>query len=135
MERATSDDNLARIELSDPTPIEVDLLHHLQRALLTHPVACQAAFTALVAEGRRFAETPDGRQWRDRLVHSSLLAHVRLVFDLSTLGLLEEHAPAALPSNYLDAIFMIAAGQDTDRVLNQVFWSRADGNTHERARD
>jgi hypothetical protein len=126
---------LPRIELQDPTSLEVDLLHQLQRVLLLHPVACQAAFTALVAEGRRFASTEDGRAWRDRLVGSALLREVRLAFDLSTLGLLEEEAGAALPSNYLDALFMIASGGDTDGVLNQAFWNgmerRDDGRTGE----
>jgi hypothetical protein len=124
---------LPRIELRDPTHLEVDLVHQLQRALLTHPVACQAAFTALMAEGRRFAETNEGRAWRDRLVGSGLLQQVRLVFDLTTLSLLEEGTSAGLPSSYLDALFMIASSGDTDAVLNKVFWNgseeRANGRT------
>ena len=130
MTSAQPDPELPRIELKDLQPVEVDLLLALQRTLLTHPVACQAAFSALVAEGRRFAETPEGRAWRDRLVHSSLLRQARLVFDLSTLGLLEERTGAALPSGYLDALFMIAAGGEADRVLNQLFWSGAEDHTH-----
>jgi hypothetical protein len=123
------------IELRDPTRLEVDLLHQLQRVLLIHPVACQAAFTALVAEGRRFAETDEGRVWRDRLIGSALLREVRLTFDLSTLGLLEEEAGAALPSSYLDALFMIASGGDTDAVLNQAFWNGIEGRPDGRTGD
>jgi hypothetical protein len=127
---APSDDTaMPRIELRNPAPLEVDIVHQLQRALLMHPVASQAAFAALVAEGRRFAETEEGRQWRDRLARSALLRDVRLVFDLSTLGLLEETAGATLPSSYLDALFMIASSGDTDAVLNQVFWSGSDEHT------
>ena len=129
------DTALPRIELRNPAPLEVDLVHQLQRALLMHPVASQAAFTALVAEGRRFAETEEGRQWRDRLIGSALLRDVRLVFDLSTLGLLEEGAGATLPSNYLDALFMIASSGDTDAVLNSVFWSGAKEHSDERSRE
>ena len=117
---------LPRIALGDPAAIEVHLVHRLQRLLLMHPVACQAAFTALVAEGRRFADTDEGRGWRDRLTRSDLLRQVRLVFDLSTLGLLEEATSPTLPSSYLDALFMIAAGGDADAVLNRVFWSGSD---------
>lgn len=117
---------LPRIALGDPAAIEVHLVHRLQRVLLMHPVACQAAFTALVAEGRRFADTDEGRGWRDRLTRSDLLRQVRLVFDLSTLGLLEEATSPTLPSSYLDALFMIAAGGDADAVLNRVFWSGSD---------
>ena len=129
------DTALPCIELRNPAPLEVDLVHQLQRALLMHPVASQAAFTALVAEGRRFADTEEGRHWRDRLVTSALLREVRLVFDLSTLGLLEEGAGAALPSNYLDALFMIASSGDTDLILNRVFWSGADEHSDGRPRE
>ena len=129
------DTALPRIELRNPAPLEVDLVHQLQRVLLMHPVACQAAFTALVAEGRRFAETEEGRQWRDRLVGSALMRDVRLVFDLSTLGLLEEAAGATLPSNYLDALFMIASSGDTDAILNRVFWSGAEEHSDGRTRE
>lgn len=120
------DTDLPRIELRDPTPIELDRLRELQCMLLKHPVACQAAFTALLAEGRRFAETAEGRAWRDRLAHSPLLHRVRLAFDLSTLGMLEEHGGSVLPSSYLDALFMVAGGGDTDAVLNRLFWSGAE---------
>jgi hypothetical protein len=124
---------LPRVELKSPVPIEVDLVRGLQHALLTHPVASQAAFSALVTEGRRFAETAEGREWRDRLVKSSLLRRVRLVFDLSTLGLLEEGA-TGLPSNYLDALFMMAAG-DTDAVLNRTYWGASESDVHGRDDD
>lgn len=135
MRSGPADSEFLRVELVDPTAAEVEMLRALQRTMLTHPVACQAAFSALVAEGRRFAETPEGRAWRDRLVHSSLLRQVRLVFDLSTLGLLEEGAGACLPSGYLDALFMIAAGGNADEVLNHVFWNRHEGEARGRSRD
>jgi hypothetical protein len=112
-----------RVELRDPEATEVALLRSLQRALLTHPVASQAAFTALVSEGRRFAETEEGRVWHERLIQSTLLKRARLVFDLTTLGLLEERAGNDVPSSYLDALFMAAASGDADDLLNRLFWS------------
>jgi hypothetical protein len=112
-----------RIELRNPVATELSTLRALQRILLTHPVAAQAAFTALVAEGRRFAATPEGEVWRARLVNSSLLQQARLVFDLSTVGLLEERTDGALPTSYLDVLFMIASGGDADSLLNQLFWA------------
>jgi hypothetical protein len=130
-----SESELLRVELTDPAPIEVDLLRGLQRVLLTHPVACQAAFSAMIAEGRRFAETAEGREWRDRLVHSPLLAQVRLVFDLSTLGMLEERGGAGLPTNYLDALFMVAAGGDADGILNRMFWAGSEETPRGRSND
>ena len=126
---------LPRIELRDPTSTELDLLRSLQRMLLTHPVAGQAAFTALVAEGRRFSATPEGREWRDRLMHSSLLQQARLVFDLATLGLLQEQSTGEVPSGYLDALFMVASGGDADELLNRLFWKADEGKVRDRFGD
>lgn len=116
-----------RVELCDPEPTELSLLREVQKILLKHPVAAQAAFTGLVAEGRRFGSTAEGRVWRTRLVSSSLLHQARLVFDLATLGILDEHGGDALPSSYLDALFMAAAGGESDALLNQLFWSGQQG--------
>jgi len=122
---------LPRVELKDPEAAEVALLRSLQRVLLTHPVACQAAFTALLAEGRRFSDTSEGRVWRARLINSSLLQQARLIFDLATLGMLEERA-GEIPSSYLDALFMAAAGGNADGVLNRLFWSGEEGDVRGR---
>ena len=119
-----------RIELRDPEPMEVALLRRLQVMLLKHPVAAQAIFTALVAEGRRFAATPDGAAWQARLAQSSLLQRARLVFDLTTLGLLEERPEGDLPSSYLDALFM-ASGGEVDGLLNELFWGAREGGRHD----
>jgi len=124
-----NDPALPRLELKDPASTQVELLRDLQRVLLKHPVACQAAFTALLAEGRQFAQTAEGHQWQKKLAQSSLLQRARLVFDLSTLGLLEEGPANHVPSSYLDALFMVASsGGDADEVLNRLFWSEANGS-------
>jgi hypothetical protein len=65
------------------------------------------------------------------LINSSLLQQARLIFDLATLGMLEERA-GEIPSSYLDALFMAAAGGDADGVLNRLFWSGEDGDVRGR---
>ena len=121
---------MPRVELRDPSAFQVELLRGLQRALLTHPVAAQAIFTALLAEGRRFAGTQEGRLWIERLRSSALLQQVRHVFDLSTLNLLEEEPAGTLPSGYLDALFMVAAGGEGDALLDRLFWGGAEEKPH-----
>jgi len=120
----STDQPLLRIELRDPVEPEIRLLRSLQLVLLKHPVACQSAFNALLAEGRRFGETPEGRLWRERLQNSSLLQRARLVFDLSTLGLLEENEIPTFPSAYLDALFLAASSGNIDELMNKMFWRR-----------
>ena len=127
------EDQPPRVELRDPALPELDLLRAVQRALLKHPVAGQAAFTALVSEGRRFGATPEGRAWRDRLITSAVLQQARLVFDLVTMGMLEEGSDDNIPSSYLDALFMAASSGEADALLNRLFWTGnekdADGHT------
>jgi hypothetical protein len=56
-------------------------LEAVSAGVARHPAACQAAFAALAAEGRRFAATPEGAELRARLGQSELIARARLLWD------------------------------------------------------
>jgi hypothetical protein len=92
------------------------LLLQLRRALWRHPAAAQALFNALVAEGRRFAATEEGRGWAERLERSALLDQVRVVWDLVSSRALEDDPGTVVPSVVAEA-FVKAA---TDRSLEQI---------------
>ncbi len=98
-----------------------ELLRGALRLLLRHPVAAQAAFRALVAEGRAFAETPEGARLRERLGASELIRRGRVVWDVVSLNLLEEHPDGALPSQYLDALVMTAGAANLEEKLAGLF--------------
>jgi hypothetical protein len=110
-----------RIALRDPEAEEIRALRAAQLLLLKYPVAGQAAFSALIAEGRRFAETPEGHRWERRLARSSLLHRARLVWEITTLWMLEEDPPHRLPSAYLDALFMAASSEELEPLLDRLF--------------
>jgi hypothetical protein len=109
---------------SDPTSTGTDeaalvqMLNSLQRLLLLHPVAAQAAFSAAVAEGRRFVETDEGRRWASVLLGSPLLARLRRVWESSTLNMLEEKPTTVLPSVFIEAIFRAARSTQLDSLLD-----------------
>jgi hypothetical protein len=63
------------------------LLRRLQVLLLKHPVVTQAAFSALVAEGRRFGATPEGAAWKSSLATSELLQQGRRLWDALSLNI------------------------------------------------
>ncbi len=113
--------DLPRLVLQPLEGEVVRVLRALQTAILRHPVAAQAAFSALIAEGRRFAETPDGREWRGRLTRSSLLHRARLAWETTSLWMLEEDPPSVLPSTFLDALFMAASSNDLEPLLDRLF--------------
>ena len=115
-------------------PDDDDLQRILQEAqflLLKHPVAAQAAFSALVAEGRRFASTAEGRRWEARLRGSDLIRRGRVVWEVVTMKMLEEHAPNVLPTTYLDAMVKATASSELEPLLARLFdmeW-KDDGRT------
>ncbi|WP_437899290.1 hypothetical protein [Sorangium sp. So ce124] len=104
---------------ADPREGEiVDVLRRAQLLLLRHPVAAQAAFSALIAEGRRFAATPEGAAWTAALASSDLLRHGRRVWDAVSLNLLEEDPETIVPSAYLEALLRAAKSADLDGLLS-----------------
>ena len=97
------------------------MLREAQYALLKHPVAAQAAFSALVAEGRQFAETPEGRAWSERLAGSQLMRQGRMVWEVATLKILEEASPRLLPSAYLEALVKASGSHELEGLLTRLF--------------
>jgi hypothetical protein len=102
--REVADDAAPRLILSTPDEGIERLLAQLTVVVLRHPIAAQAAFKALVAEGRRFGETADGRRWRAALADSELVRRGRAFWEASLLNLMEDHADAVVPSGIVDAI-------------------------------
>ncbi len=122
-------DALPRVVLRDPGDSIERLIRSMQTAILKHPTAAQAIFTALVAEGRRFAETEPGRHWQRRLCESALLQRTQSAFHSATLWLLEDDNPSDLPSGYLDALFMAAESTDLETLLEGIL--AAEGSADE----
>jgi hypothetical protein len=120
-----SDETIPTIELHELDESSLRILQALQSILLRHPIAFQAAFSALVAEGRAFGETPEGRALKARLENSSLVQQMRYVFDLTTFSLLERDPPSLLPSAYIDTLFMLSGHERSDDVLDHLFRGRA----------
>jgi hypothetical protein len=76
------------------------LLDGAQMAMIKHPTATQAAFAALVREGRRFAETEEGGKWLEVLQTSDFVRRARWVWETTSLNMLEEGAGTIVPSTY-----------------------------------
>ncbi len=117
-----ADPTLPRIAYRPESRDELlEALTALQRVVLEHPVASRQAFTALVHEGRRFAQTQEGARLADQVQGSELLARAHLVFDNASLWLLEEGPERILPSGLVDALAAAAASDDRELLLDQLF--------------
>jgi hypothetical protein len=96
------------------------VLGRLRDAVLRHPAATQAAFSALVAEGRRFARTEDGAALADALAGSELLARGRMIWEVLTMSAFVE-GEDGLPSVIIDELARAASNGSLESVLSRVF--------------
>ena len=70
-----------------------DLLLGARRAVLGNPAAARGLHDLLVAEGRRYATTPDGERLRDALATSEAVENLRRVWETVSLNVLDGPAP------------------------------------------
>lgn len=110
--RAAADD------ADDPDLTEaLALLREVRTAILEHPLAAQGLFAGLVAEGRRYATTPEGAAWHESLSRSEVLHRARPVWEVISLHMLEEDPDAVMPGAYADALLAVAGGDHVEASL------------------
>lgn len=87
----------------------VDVLESARVSMLENPGAARALIEFLVAEGRRYAQSPDGRIWRNQLLGSPHLEYLRELWEAVTLDLFdhideEDRVPTAWVDLLTDAL-------------------------------
>jgi hypothetical protein len=92
-----------------------DLLLGVRRAVLGNPAAARGLHDLLVAEGRRYANTPRGARLRDALVASEAVENLRRVWEMVSLNVLDGPAPAhAAPDAWADLLADAVVGHGLD---------------------
>jgi hypothetical protein len=92
-----------------------DLLLGARRAVLGNPAAARSLHDLLVAEGRRYANTPDGARLRDALVASEAVENLRRVWETVSLNVLDgPAAPNAAPDGWADLLADAVIGHGLD---------------------
>lgn len=93
----------------------LDLLLGARRAVLGNPAAARRLHELLVAEGRRYADTPRGARLRDGLVASEAVENLRRVWEMLSLNVLDgPAAPNAAPDAWADLIADAVIGHGLD---------------------
>jgi hypothetical protein len=103
----------------------VSVLYLVQEAILRYPIVVQAVFSALVAEGRRYAESPEGGALRDRLVRSQSTASARMIWELLTANSFVERPTQVLPSALVERLVRALAVQGIEPLISRLFERRA----------
>lgn len=111
---------MARARVVLPTTTAEDpvvrLVDQARRVVFKHPAAAQSAYRALVAEGRRYAKTPEGRAWRARLDASEALRRMRPLWEAATMNLLDGAEGAALPGAFIELLAQALSRTDLEAV-------------------
>jgi hypothetical protein len=113
-----------------PTPDDVapaertvhELLVGARRAVLGNPAAARGLHDLLVAEGQRYAQSPEGARLRDALVASESVENLRRLWETVSLNVLDgpaasDAAPTAWAELLADAV--IGHGLD-DAILSRL---------------
>lgn len=121
--RAEAEGSPLRIVLRDEDTL-LWLLRQGRRLLVEHPEAARALVRAFVAEGRRYAQTPEGRARKAALARSDLVRQGRLIWHACGLDDLVYGEPALLPSEWLAVIAEALRGADLEQVLTELMGKR-----------
>ncbi len=111
-------DESARLVLHEDDDTLTQWLIRGRQLLMDHPRAARAVVRALVAEGRRFAQTPEGQLWKGILVRSEWVRRGRLIWEAYHLDALLEDEPVLLPTAWLDMVASAAANPELETILS-----------------
>jgi len=103
---------------------ELDALAGLQRVIFKYPMATQAAFSALVAEGRRFASTPEGRDLALRLTSAKEMDRARMLWEVLSMSAFTEQYDGPLPSLFVETLVRTLKTQHLEPLLTRLFERR-----------
>ena len=110
-------DTLPRLVITEENEILSRLLLEGQHVLLRYPQAARALIGAFVAEGRQFAESPEGKVWQSRLAQSDLVRRGRFIWDAYSIDALLDNESGQLPSAWLDVILAAVSNPDLEGIL------------------
>lgn len=99
-------------------------LGRLHRAIFKYPMAVQAGFSALVAEGRRFAQTPEGAEWKERLSRAEETGRARMLWEVLSLSAFTEHNDNPLPTVMVDTLVHTIRTKKLEPLLSKLFERR-----------
>ncbi|MCZ7545136.1 MAG: hypothetical protein M5R40_17140 [Anaerolineae bacterium] len=118
-------DETPRLVLQEASSALAAWFLRVQHLLTQHPRAARALARALVAEGRRFAETPEGQQWKEILTESEWVRRGRLIWEAYHLDAMLEDEETLIPSAWLDMVASAVATPELETILSTLILEEA----------
>lgn len=92
-----------------------ELLRGVRRAVLGNPAAARRVHDILVAEGARYARTPEGARLRDALAASEAVENLRRIWETLSLNVLDGPGePGAAPPAWSELLSDAIVGHGLD---------------------
>ena len=105
-------------DMSDDERRLVEILHRVRRAVIEQPALAHAITSFLVGEGRRFAETDEGRRWLDALRDAPEVERLRRIWEATTLNVLDDaHDERGIPPAWVDLLTDLTAAGAVDGIV------------------
>jgi hypothetical protein len=108
---------LPRLVIQDEAPL-LSLLRTGQDMLWRNPSGARTLIQALVAEGRRFARTPEGSRLKTTLASSELAGQGRMIWQAFGLDAFLGETPETTPSEWLESILEALQTADLESALS-----------------
>jgi hypothetical protein len=107
-------------ELSDEARALLEQLEQARAFMLRHPIASQAVFSALIAEGRRYSTTESGAVWAEGLAGSPAMTRGRELWEATSLNLLVDDEQTVLPSTWVEALLRTVELPELEQLLDRL---------------
>ncbi len=112
-----------RLQLRD-SDAALRLVHTVMDWARRHPDATRTLVHSLVAEGRRFAATPDGRSWVETLRDSESVRRGRILWQVCGLDAFVGGQPGLVPSDWLRLVAATLESADVEALLSSLAGAR-----------
>ena len=105
-------------DLSDDERQLIEVLQGARRAVIEQPALAHAITSFLVGEGRRYAETAEGRRWLDALRDAPEVERLRRIWEATTLNVLDDgHDGNGVPQAWVDLLADLTATGSVDGIV------------------
>ena len=108
---------MIEISIREDSSVVLDLLREARRLIERHPRVVQAVLCAFIAEGRRFAATPHGRELRRDLVRSERLRRARLIWEAFGLDRQSNGGTSFEPTRWIGTLVAATASEHLEELI------------------
>mgnify|MGYP000063545447 CR=1 FL=1 len=120
-----SDKALPVLSLTEADGEDIEhILQRYERIYSRYPLATAAAVRSLIAEGRKYAATSEGKAVKNSLARAPAVRRGRLIWDACGLDVLADSSTKELAGELVDRFLSALGDEGIERALSRLLLSR-----------